>query len=61
MMNAMEDLVVQMNKLKIHSKQIKSGVWEVEGIIFYAKTHYEAIRKYLRKNKPLEYAVIVEG
>jgi len=37
--------------MKIHSRQIKEGMYEVEGVVLYAKTHLEAIWKYLRIKK----------
>ena len=39
-------------ELKIESRDIGGGRYEVEGVIMYAETHAHAIRKYLRKKKP---------
>ena len=41
-------------KLKIKTKKIKEGMYEVEGVIFYANGKVEAIRKWARSNKPSE-------
>ena len=38
----------------IHSKDIGNGRFEVCGVIFTARNHTDAIRKYLRKKKPSE-------
>jgi len=37
-----------------HKKTLTHGVsmYEVEGVIIYAKSHNEAVRKWLRKQKP---------
>lgn len=40
--------------LSIHSKDLGKNRWEVNGVIMYAPTHVEAIKKYLRKQKPVE-------
>lgn len=38
-------------KLKIKTKKIKDGLYEVEGVIFYANSRIDAIRKWARSNK----------
>lgn len=37
--------------MQIRSKDKGNGRYEVNGVIFYAKSHAEALRKYLRLNK----------
>ena len=50
------------SNMQIHSKTLKKGVFEVNGVVIYAESHVEAIRKYLRqpktvldKHKPKEF------
>ena len=40
--------------MMIHSKDKGNGRYEVNGVMFYAKTHAEALRKYLRVKKECE-------
>lgn len=40
-----------LDKMTIHSKCVRDGVFEVNGVIFYAETTLDAIRKYLRVKK----------
>ncbi len=40
--------------LKIHSRDMGGGRYEVCGVVFTAKSHAQAVRKYLRKKKPNE-------
>ena len=40
--------------LNIHSKAMPGNRFEVNGVIMYAPTHVEAIKKYIRKQKPVE-------
>jgi len=42
---------MSVDKMKIRSKDLGNGKFNVEGIIFYADTMIEAIRKYLRAKK----------
>lgn len=41
-------------EIKLHSKDLGDGRFEVEGVIFYCVSHTEAIRKYLRGRKPIK-------
>lgn len=40
--------------IKLHSKDLGEGKYEVEGVVFYAESHGEALRKYLRRQNPKE-------
>lgn len=37
--------------LKIRSRAVKDGMYEIEGVIIYADTHAEALRKWCRAKK----------
>ena len=40
------------DKMTIKSRDLGGGRYEVCGVIFYAKSHIKAIRKWLRTKKP---------
>lgn len=40
--------------LMIHSRDMGKNRWEVNGVVLNAPSHTEAIKKYLRKQKPVE-------
>ncbi len=40
--------------IKLRSKDLGGGKYEVEGVVLYAESHAIALRKYLRQKKPEE-------
>lgn len=46
-------------KIMLHSKDLGNGRYEVCGVIFYAESHIEAIRKYTKRKKGIMVKKIV--